>query len=239
MDYPKDCFLKGDYEAAANSCRKLLENPAAGKLKGDISYLLGLSLLKLERFLESRSYFNDVLLAENEDLKKYALMGIGDSYFLEKNYDKAYGIYNQILAEYPESQITPMVYYRLGQTLSKMDRVQEAKYYLDKVPREFPFSFEARLSMGFFNEDNSCGVKPAVNNDYYSVQSGCLNKKDNADQACEKLVKEGFDAYVLEAGNNNDGPSFRVRAGRFHSKEEAKELEKRLKRAGYPTKICP
>jgi len=199
------------------------------------------------------------------------MLGIGDSYFLEGSYDKAYGVYNQILAQYPESQITPMVYYRLGQSLSKMDRDQEAKYYMDKVPREFPFSFEARLSTVFFNppqkspvfkpgmnacllskgegaptlrqggstEGNSCGTKAAVNNDYYNVQLGCFNKKDNADQACEKLVKEGFDAYVLDSGNNDNGPRFRVRAGRFHSKEEAKELEKRLKRAGYFTKICP
>ena len=78
----------------------------------------------------------------------------------------------------------------------------------------------------------------ANKNDYYYVQVGCYNEKENADKICEKLVKEGFDASILES-EGGQKPRFRVGMGRFHSRDQAEALETKLKKAGYSTKICP
>ena len=239
LDYPKDCFLKGDYNEALKSARGLLVHPKAKGLKAEVSYLVGINLLKLNRLLEARSYFNDVLLAEkgSEDLKLDAMLGIGDSYLLEGSLSGARDVYDQILTKYPNNQKDCVVYYRLGETLYKMDRPREAKYYLDKIQKEFPFSFEARLAGDMSDRINLSGAE-STEAASYNVQVGCFNDKGNADKLRAKLVKRGFEAYIEES-QDDQTPRFRVWVGPLISKSEAERLETRLKTAGYSTKICP
>lgn len=227
LDYPKECLLRGDYEGALTACQRLLEEPTAKKFKADVLYLMGLSTLKLGRFLEARSYFNDVILmeAKGEDLKSNAYLGIADAYFLEGRFDNALDAYNQVLSKYPDTPAAVIINYRIGEILSKTGRPQEARQYLNKVNSEFPFSFEARLS----NKDSF----------YHSIQVGCFNEKDNADKFCEKLVKEGFEASILESGRGDKPRLFKVKVGRFNSRDEAEAFEAKLKQAGYPTKVYP
>ncbi|MBI2094661.1 MAG: SPOR domain-containing protein [Candidatus Omnitrophica bacterium] len=69
----------------------------------------------------------------------------------------------------------------------------------------------------------------------FSVQVGSFSKKENAQNLLRKLAGKGYDAYLVE------GPSgtWRVRVGRFASKEEAEEAKARLDQDGTPTKIVP
>lgn len=256
LDYPNECLLKGKYKEALEASEKLFQEPAAAKLKGDIAYLAGLSLLKLDRYLEARRYFNDVLLIENagEELKRSALLGMADSYVMEQRYDRAKEAYKKVLSDYPGSPISCAVYFKLGGTLTKLGEEAEAKYYLDKVRTEFPFSFEARLTDRTGQarladasaapkaekvEESVCEPAKAetAGGDYY-VQAGVFSKRNNADGLCEKLVKQGFDAYISKSEGNYK-TRYRVKVGRLGFREEALQLEKKLKRAGYSTKVCP
>ncbi|MCM8782137.1 MAG: tetratricopeptide repeat protein [Candidatus Omnitrophica bacterium] len=237
LDYPKECILKGNYEEAYESCQKLMSYPSARKVKGEILYLSGLCSLKLGRFLEARSYFNDVILMGKNNLKIDAYLGIADSYFQGGKFDKAFDSYKQTLKECDTGGVEGIVYYKLGETSYKMGRAEDAKYYFDKVIKEFPFSFEARLSSNFLYK-NASSFTEAAKSDFYSIQVGCFNEKDNADKICEKLVKDGFAVYILES-QGSEGPRYHVKVGRLNSREEAMALETRLKRTGYPTKICP
>jgi TolA-binding protein len=244
LDYPKECLLKGNYKEALQASEKLLQEPAAAKLKGDIAYLVGLSLLKLDRFLEARRYFNDVLLVKNasDEIRRNALLGIADSYVTEESYDKAAEAYKKILLDYPDSPISCVVYFKLGETMMKLGNDAEAKYYLDKVRTEFPFSFEARLAdvppaPKIENIKTSVCETDTGGHDYY-VQVGFFSEKNNADKLCEKLVRQGFDAYVSMSRDDYKA-RYRVKVGRLGSSQEALQLEKKLKRAGYSTKVCP
>ncbi len=255
LDYPNECLLKGDYKEAFKASEKLFQEPAAAKLKGDIAYLVGLSLLKLDRFLEARRYFNDVLLIENasEELKRSALLGIADSYMVEQRYDKAREAYKKILSDYPDSPISCAVYFKLGEALTKLGEAAEAKYYLDKVRTEFPFSFEARLAAKPLARLADTSAAPeakkseqaicetpevfSAGNDYH-VQVGVFSGKNNAEGLCEKLVRQGFDAYISKSAAGYK-TGYRVKVGKLNSKEEALQLEKKLKIAGYSTKVCP
>ncbi|MCX5716374.1 MAG: MiaB/RimO family radical SAM methylthiotransferase, partial [Candidatus Omnitrophica bacterium] len=226
LDYPNECFLKGEYEATFRSCQKLLEYKPAQGLKLQIMYLMGLSCLKLNRFLEARSYFNDVTIsgAAGDDLKRDASLGIADSYFLDDKLDEAAGAYKEILGRYPPTEVGSIVYYRLYEISHQQGREEEAQQYLSRLKREFPFSFEAQLKT---EEPKS-----------YSVQAGCFNSKRNTDRFCEKLVSIGFDAYIVESPGVEE-PRYRVKAGRFNSKEEAEAVKVKLKNAGYPARVSP
>jgi len=244
LDYPNECLLKGNYKEALEASEKLFQEPAAAKLKADIAYLVALSLLKLDRFLEARRYFNDVLLIENasEELKRNTLLGIADSYMTEQRYDKAKEAYKKTLSDYPDSPISCAVYFKLGEALTKLGEEAEAKYYLDRVRTEFPFSFEARftdpeqIGMPIFRH-TSAAPQAKKSNDYY-VQAGFFSEKNNADRLCEKLVRQGFDAYISKSAGDYK-TRYRVKVGKLNSEEEALQLEKKLKRAGYSTKVCP
>jgi len=239
LNYPKDCFLKGDYEEALESSKRLLESSSCHKARGDVAYLAGLSLLKLGRFLEARSYFNDILLMKGlkEDLDVNASLGIGDSYLLEGSPDKAYDVYNGLLTKHSMGDTRCALYYRVASALTRMGRSSEAKWYTDTIKKEFPFSFEWRMLDDLVNEANVCEVKSG-GRQVYSVQVGCYNQKDNVNQVCKRLARDGFDAHVLD-GQAGESPRYRVKVGKFASRYEAKALEVKLKSAGYSTKICP
>ena len=245
LDYPNDCFLKGDYKGALNGCRNLLKNNPDGDLRLRILSLMALSYVKLGRYPEARTYFNDICLARSvsEELKINAYLGIGDSYLTEGNFQKAFDAYNQALEKCASlrrgTNNMSGVYYRFYETLSKMDRNEEAGAYLAKLQKEYPLSFEARMAAK--EKDNSLGANVCgipSKDSKYSVQVGCFNDKKNADEIHANLTKKGFDAYIYQS-DRADEPKYRVRVGRLSSSDEAQELEAKLKMAGFSTKICP
>lgn len=71
---------------------------------------------------------------------------------------------------------------------------------------------------------------------YFSVQVGCFGNKTNAEKLRIRLVNKGYQAYILQLPG--DG-LYRVRVGKLSSRSEAGLLERRLKAAGYPTKVYP
>lgn len=243
LGYPKECFLKGNYREAFNGCQRLLDYPPAWEIKGEISYLMGLSCLKMGRYLEARSYFNDVLLMHREDLIADACLGIADSYFLEEKFDKALEAYNDYLSKYPDNENISGVYYKMGEIFNKEGQSEKAKYYFSKVIQDFPFSFEARLLENAAKNETRPAEAVSVpagacdntgGSDSYSVQTGCFKSKNNAAALCRRLQNKGFDSYITESGG-----TYRVKVGRLVSKDEAQVLENRLKKSGFPTKVCP
>lgn len=62
----------------------------------------------------------------------------------------------------------------------------------------------------------------------YRVQLGAYSKKGNATKLCDKLKKQGFEAFVVE----QDG-LWKVQVGAFTVKDNAVNTWSRLKEAGY------
>lgn len=224
----EELLLKGDYIRLNYECNYLLSKPNL-KDKDRVYYILAISLLKQNQFEQSRQVMEKIPL----DFPKSTLLDdvsllIADSYFLEKNFQEAVLRYKNVLIAYPRTKNLCFVYARLGESLRNMGNLEEAKYYFDLLKREFPLSLE-------------CSQIPTVestNGSFYTVQLGSFSKSPNARKLCDELLNKGYDAYVtkLEDGQKT---LYRVRVGHFQSRLEAEYQEDKLKKEGYPTRICP
>ncbi|MDD5108657.1 MAG: SPOR domain-containing protein [Candidatus Omnitrophica bacterium] len=61
-----------------------------------------------------------------------------------------------------------------------------------------------------------------------------FSNSTNADILKDKLLATDFPAYI-----ENSGGAYRVKVGRLKSLKEAQDLEDRLSKEGYQTKIYP
>ena len=68
----------------------------------------------------------------------------------------------------------------------------------------------------------------------YSVQLGFFTSSANANNFKDTLLNKNYPAYV-----ESSGTGYRVKVGKFKSEKEALELENKLSRDGFQTKVCP
>lgn len=66
----------------------------------------------------------------------------------------------------------------------------------------------------------------------YRVQVGLFRNPNNARRLLEELLEQDFPAYI-----DDSGPFLAVQVGRFSDLEDAVQLERRLKQAGYETLV--
>lgn len=229
LDKAKVYFLNGDYNTCINECEKILASPGYSREVDGLYYLLGLSYLKEENYLRASDIF-EIILKEFKDsaFRDDALLGLGDTYFLIGDYDKAESKYKDLIDGNRHTKLRATVYYRLSQIGFKKGNTQEAKEYLDKLKREFPLNLEAKL-----NRDLG-----SISDFYYTVQVGSFSNSINAQNLKQKLIQQGYPAYIEEA-SSQDKIIYRVKVGKLRLRKEAESLENKLSQQGYPTKICP
>ncbi len=71
---------------------------------------------------------------------------------------------------------------------------------------------------------------------FYTIQVLAGNQRSKALKDSEKLEKMGFSSYIQEE-RQPSGTLYKVRVGKYSSKEKASEVEARLKKKGYQTWI--
>ena len=228
LDRAKVYFLKGDYSSCINECETILAHSRYTKDLDELYYILGLSYLKQGNLLRASDIF-EIILREFKDsgFREEAILGLGDVYFLKSDYESAQNQYKQILNTNPDTKLKSLLFYKLAQTSMKRGNWQEAQGYLDNLNKDYPLSFEAKLAKNLSNQEF-----------YFTVQVGAFSRFNNANNLCKRLIDKGYPAYIQEL-ESKDAKSYRVRVGKLNSRLEAKELEKRLSRDGYPTKIYP
>lgn len=75
--------------------------------------------------------------------------------------------------------------------------------------------------------------KPAADTGGFTIQVRSSPNEADAKQFADSLKSAGFDAYVMRADLGGKGVWFRVRVGRFQSREEAqREMGKLRSHAG-------
>lgn len=229
LEKAREYFLKGDYQACINECEGILARSQYSKDLDELYYLLGLSYLKKKALLRSYDVF-EILVKEFKDsyYKQDALLAQADIYFLKENYNKALFEYKQLLNVYPHSRLKVFIYFRLIKAHLKIGSWQEARNFKDKLEREFPLSFENQLAKIIYPKES-----------YFTIQVGAFSKQSNAKNLSEELIQAGYSAFIQEKINQLGKKIYRVRVGRLSSRQEAKQLEFRLKNEGYPTKIYP
>ena len=85
------------------------------------------------------------------------------------------------------------------------------------------------IASGILDTLESVGV---IQNDYYRVQVCAFRNRRYAERLLNELLEQDFPAFI-----DDSGPYLRVQVGGYNNLNEAAELERRLKRAGYPTVI--
>ena len=221
-------FLKEDYRGLTESANNNL-----GKLrltrqeKKEILYLMGLSYIKTGDFSKARKAFGDILDKKGDELRQDAYIGIADSYFIEKNYDKAIKSYESILNMYPKSDRLSSVYYNLAGCYKAKNNNSKANLYLDKVKKGYDTSFES-------GKAEYLPTKTTTR--YYIVQLGAFKRLKNAKKLVKSLARKKYDSYVQKI--EKDGRTYyRVRCGKFSNEYYAKRLVRRLRKNRFSAKI--
>lgn len=231
IDKVKIYFLQGDYKSAITEGEKAVA--AAGEEAGqdELYYILGLCYLEDGNYLRASDIF-EIILNEYKDsrFKDEAKLGLGDSYFLRGDLTGAEGCFNELINS--DSRLKAQGYYRLSQVAFKKGDTQAAKDYLEKLKKDSPLNIELIQNKEFIPPIGSASEF------YYTVQVGSFSKVTNANNLTQKLIQNGYPAYLEELSS---GPktAYRVRVGKFPSRIEAVEAQKKLAREGYPTKIFP
>lgn len=218
-------YLDSDYKRAVDVCRVVSKNKILGE---EGRYIMGLSFLKLGDNKEARKNFSFVLdNYPKSGIKEDLFLGIADSYYLEKKFDNAEEYYVKLLRSFPSTGYTSMAYLRLGESQRKQGKWEKADASFSKVVREYPLSLEAGRAKGFLKKKVS----------FFSIQAGAFSKKANAQKFCELLKKKSHKAYIDKI-YKKDRLIYRVRVGKFRSRDKAQGEAGILKGEGFNVRIC-
>jgi len=226
-------FLSGDYKAAIKEGEKILAAAGHAPDIDQLYCLLGLSYLKDGNYLRSSDIF-EIILKEfkNSSMREEAGLGLGDAYFLQKNFEKAEACYKDMLTAKPQTKYKAVLYSRLSEAAYKRGDVEGGKKFADKLKEEFPLNLESSI------EKDNCSLAEFSNGTFYTVQVGCFSNLTNANNLRNKLSRSGYDAFS-EVSSVKGKPLYRVRVGKFSKRDDAAALEDKLSQEGYPTKISP
>lgn len=213
-----NCVYKG---------REMLKHNMALSKERRIKYLMGISYLKLGNSNMAREYFRDVITDKADELTILSIVGVGDSYYFEKEYTEAIKRYSYLLSKFRRLDLESNVALKLAQSYYKMGHWQEARKYFRQAAEE-KGSFDAELAKRILEEDVF----------YFTVQVGSFTSEDNARDLYRELRQDDFSAYIKQ-DEINQCLFYRVRVGKYQHKQQAYKEEARLKRLGLPTKIYP
>jgi hypothetical protein len=134
-----------------------------------------------------------------------------------------------MLEDNPNTNLKAQIFYRLSQLGVMKGDKQQAEDYLYRLKRDFPLCLDLRQTKGF-----PVIMECVKEEDGLSVQVGFFTNISNAVNLKNKLLAADYPAYIENGGNG-----YRVKVGRFKTREDALAAEDRLSRQGYPTKLTP
>ena len=85
------------------------------------------------------------------------------------------------------------------------------------------------IASGVLDTLDSAGV---IKDNQYRVQVGAYRNRRYAERLLNERLEEGYPAFI-----DDSGPYLRVQVGGFDDMDDAVEMERQLKQAGYPTVI--
>lgn len=225
LDSIKASFFQGDFGTVISKAELLLKS-SSPQQAAELNYLLGMAYLKERKNQSAINYLEKAAKSARGSLREEANLGLADAYLERDEFSNARDICRYVLGSNSRTKFKSALYYRLSRAESGLGNKQTSREYLEKIKKEFPLAPEIK------NAELSCPL--GASGSPYSVQVGYFSNRNNAVKFRNKLVSEGYPAYIEE-----ENAACRVKVGRFKDRQEAFRMEKRLSRAGYPTKVCP
>lgn len=199
-------FLRGDYATAAKKAKEFIESSSASRReKEEAGHIRGLSLLKAGQYKDARDAFRQFLSKYPKSRRTFDIeTGIGDTYLLEGDIDKAVKIYQDILARYSNDKNIVIVHSRLGdcyKRASSDDRVaviKEDAYFSVQVgsfkKRRNAEKYAAKLSQEGF--ESFVEVPTGSGDGLYRVRVGKFRSRIEAQGLESKLKKRGYSTKI-------------------------------------------
>lgn len=133
----KNYFLWGEYEKVINQGEKYIQLPNAID-KDDVIEKISISYYRLDNFSKSREYSSKLI--DNPEKSDATKFQIADSYFAEKNYEKAKEMYREIYTTSPEAKSQEIALYSLTKVATATKNVAEFKKLSAEFLAKYPDS---------------------------------------------------------------------------------------------------
>ena len=127
----------------------------------------------------------------------------------------------------------------MGTSLEMVGRQADAANVFRQVAQRFPLSYEA-------TRVRDRGIRPGVGSASllpigggFAIQVGAFTRKDLADALAKELRAAGIGDVSVRSGDETP-PVFRVRAGSFSTRDQARALGERMRRErGFSYQVVP
>ena len=144
-----------------------------------------------------------------------------------------------LLERHPQGDYAPQALYAMGTALEMTGRQADAASVFRQVAQRFPLSYEA-------TRVRDRGIRPGAEvtpllpiGGGFAVQIGAFSRKDLADALALELKRAGVGDVSVRQGDEAP-PIYRVRAGSFTTRDEARALGERLRRErGFSYQVVP
>jgi hypothetical protein len=145
----------------------------------------------------------------------------------------------ELLDRHAQGAYAPQALYAMGMALEQMGRATDGANVFRQVAQRFPDSYEAtRVRDRGIRPGQTVGTGLPIGGGY-ALQVGAFSRRDLADALARDLRLAGVADVSVKQGNESP-PLYRVRAGAFASKDEARALGERLRRErGFSFTVVP
>lgn len=144
-----------------------------------------------------------------------------------------------LLERHPQGDYAPQALYAMGTALEAVGRQADASSVFRQVAQRFPLSYEAARvrDRGIRPGDVAAPLLPIGGG--FAIQIGAFTRRDLADALARELRQSGAGDVSVRQGSEAP-PIFRVRAGSFVTRDEARALGERLRRErGLSYQVVP
>ena len=213
-------YLYGRYDDALAKAQGLAETD-------DVLYFLGLAYAKVGNYRRGRVYLRKLIRCHpNSQFYGSGLIKLADTYFMEKNYQQAEELYQEIKSSYPSLNNISLVYLRLAQIATRQGLWSVQKEYIKLIKEKYPKSPELKLAEFLQGQG-----------EFFTIQVGAFSSKKNA-LSLEEELSQNYKPYIVEEKGNGYSV-YKVRVGRFKKRYDVQKVASRLINQGYPTRIYP
>lgn len=144
-----------------------------------------------------------------------------------------------LLERHPNGDYAPQALYAMGTALEMAGRQADASSVFRQVAQRFPRSYEAARvrDRGIRPGAEALALLPIGGG--FAVQVGAFTRRDLAESLARELRSGGAGDVGVRQGTE-DPPVYRVRAGSFATRDEARALGERLRRErGLSYQVVP
>ncbi len=222
-------FMQKDYAKTKELAQALAAQTEFVQEKAEAFYYAGLSDLWLGKHQSARQLIQQALNGQpTKNIQDMASLALIDSYYMEGDYQKSLRMSQNFIDNHPQSEFLSAAYLKIARCHLKLAHWKEGREALQKMVQKYPNSLERFYVEQLLQESQ-----------FFAVQVGSFQDRVTAEGVVAELQKKGEYAYIVETASQEGKKFFRVRVGKFQQFDEAKTLESKLSKLGYPTKIYP